>query len=56
MDIPTAQNKILVRRFEEAMKTRQLDALDEVVAPTFVLIVRRLRIWRFAAWRSSKIF
>jgi steroid delta-isomerase-like uncharacterized protein len=36
MGIPTAENKILVRRFEEAMNTRQLDALDEVVAPNFV--------------------
>jgi steroid delta-isomerase-like uncharacterized protein len=36
MDIPTARNKTLVRRFEEIMNTRQLDALDEVVAPTFV--------------------
>jgi len=36
MDIPTARNKTLVRRFEEVMNTRQLDALDEVVAPTFV--------------------
>jgi steroid delta-isomerase-like uncharacterized protein len=30
------ENKILVRRFEEAMNTRQLAALDEVVAPNFV--------------------
>jgi steroid delta-isomerase-like uncharacterized protein len=36
MGIPTAENKILVRRFKEAMNTRQLDALDEVVAPNFV--------------------
>jgi predicted ester cyclase len=36
MEIPTVENKILVRRFEEAMNTRQLDALDEVVAPNFV--------------------
>jgi steroid delta-isomerase-like uncharacterized protein len=35
-ETPTAQNKILVRRFQEAMNTRQLDALDEVVAPNFV--------------------
>ena len=32
----TAECKILVRRFEEAMNMRQLDALDEVVAPNFV--------------------
>ena len=36
MEISTAKNKILVRRFEEAMNKRQLDALDEVVAPNFV--------------------
>jgi steroid delta-isomerase-like uncharacterized protein len=36
MGNPTAESKILVRRFEEAMNTRQLDALDEVVAPNFV--------------------
>ncbi len=30
------ENKILVRRFEEAMNAPQLDALDEVVAPNFV--------------------
>jgi len=36
MEISTAENKILVRRFEEAMNKRQLDALDEVVAPNFV--------------------
>jgi predicted ester cyclase len=32
----TAESKILVRRLEEAMNSRQLDALDEVVAPNFV--------------------
>jgi hypothetical protein len=41
MGTPTAENKILVRRFEEAMNTRQLDALDEVVAPNFVRCKRR---------------
>jgi hypothetical protein len=35
MKNPTARNKILVRRLEEVMNTRQLDALDELVAPTF---------------------
>jgi steroid delta-isomerase-like uncharacterized protein len=36
MEIPTAENKILVRRFEEAMNTRKLEALDAIVAPNFV--------------------
>jgi predicted ester cyclase len=36
MESSTAENKNLVRRFEEAMNKRQLDALDEVVAPNFV--------------------
>lgn len=31
-----AQNKILVRRFEEAMNTLQLRVLDEIIAPNFV--------------------
>jgi len=30
------EKKILVPRFEEAMNTRQLDALDEIVASNFV--------------------
>ena len=30
------ENKGLVRRFEEAMNARQLDALDELIAPNFV--------------------
>jgi steroid delta-isomerase-like uncharacterized protein len=29
-------NKALVRRFGEAMNSRQLDALDEIVAPDFI--------------------
>jgi steroid delta-isomerase-like uncharacterized protein len=36
MGNPAAENKMLVRRFEEAMNTRQLHALDELVAPDFV--------------------
>lgn len=36
MDTPAAQSKILVRRFEEAMNTRQLHAFDEIIAPNFV--------------------
>jgi predicted ester cyclase len=30
------ENKVVVRRFEEAMNTRQLDVLDELIAPNFV--------------------
>jgi predicted ester cyclase len=36
MEKQAAQNKILVRRFEAAMNTRQLQVLDEIVAPDFV--------------------
>ena len=32
----TQENKVLVRRFEEAMNTRQLDLLDDIIAPNFV--------------------
>src|SRR5205807_1422680 len=30
------EHKVLVRRFEEAMNTRQLDRLDDIIAPHFV--------------------
>ena len=29
-------NKVLIRRFVEAMNTRQLDLLDDIIAPNFV--------------------
>jgi steroid delta-isomerase-like uncharacterized protein len=32
----SAENKVLVRRFGEAMNARQLDLLDELVAPDFI--------------------
>lgn len=36
MRTTSEENKILVRRFEEAMNTRQLENLDEIMAPAFV--------------------
>jgi predicted ester cyclase len=30
------ETKALLRRFEDAMNTRQLEALDEIISPTFV--------------------
>lgn len=36
MSMAIEQNKALVRRFGEAMNARQLDLLDEIVAPDFV--------------------
>ena len=30
------ETKVLLRRFEEAMNTRRLDVLDELIAPNFV--------------------
>ena len=36
MQTTSEENKVLVRRFEEAMNTRQLDLLDDLIAPNFV--------------------
>lgn len=36
MRTTSEENKVLARRFEEAMNTRQLDVLDELLAPTLV--------------------
>ena len=36
MSTTVDENKTLVRRFGEAMNTRQLDLLDDIVAPDFV--------------------
>jgi hypothetical protein len=37
------EKKILVRRFERAMNERQFDALDEIVARTSCVTVKRRR-------------
>jgi predicted ester cyclase len=36
MLMTSEENKVLIRRFEDAMNTRQLDLLDELIAPNFV--------------------
>lgn len=36
MHTSSDENTVLIRRFEEAMNARQLDALDEILAPDFV--------------------
>ena len=36
MGTTVEENKAVVRRFGEAMNSRQLDVLDEIVAPDFV--------------------
>ena len=36
MQTTNEEIKVLIRRFEEAMNTRQLDLLDDVIAPNFV--------------------
>jgi predicted ester cyclase len=36
MRTTTEENKVLARRFEETMNTRQLDVLDEILAPNLV--------------------
>ena len=36
MHMSSNETKVLLRRFEEAMNTRQLDVLDELIAPNFV--------------------
>ncbi len=36
MPTTSEEIKVLIRRFEEAMNTRQLDLLDDVIAPNFV--------------------
>lgn len=36
MHTTSEENKVLVRRFEDAMNARQLQVLDELIAPDFV--------------------
>lgn len=36
MPTTSEENKVLIRRFEDAMNTRRLDLLDAIIAPNFV--------------------